>query len=327
MDMARLAKGWDTFNDFKKQAIASQAGIGEGTLFGDISMDEREGWLQDHHFGHAVLTRLGAPVCAPGHRCSLAPTSGPRKGIQCQQPLDRHGRHINPCRSGGIATRLHHALRRRLATSLRESGLRAEEEIVLPELSQVTRDGVKEGRMDIVVTRPGGVSRYLIDIATCDGRSARAGSCTAAFAQAEQEKLNRYHGQAWPFAVEHRGRLGGKALELLDILASEAALTSGMRPSTLARKWKRQLQLVTAFEMAEIMRGQLCGLADDGKASNGRVANSQGKRYKPSSPAGACASSPQHPPVAQAGLTACALHQPLPCFGSSSSSGSAVAST
>ena len=98
------------------------------------------------------------------------------------------------------------------------------------------------------------------------------------------------------------------------------------RPVSLARKWKRQLQLVTAFEMAEIMRGQLCGLADDGEASNGRVANSQGKRYKPSGPAGACASSHQHPPVAQAGLTACALHQPLPCFGTTAPMGSAIAS-
>ena len=160
-----------------------------------------------------------------------------------------------------------------------------------------------------------------IPLPHCQASSARCSVRNA------EKQHRRYQGQAWPFAVEHRGRLGGKALELLDILAREAALTSGMRPSTLARKWKRQLHLVTAFEVAEIMRGQLCGLADVSRASDGQVANSQGRRYKPSSPAGACDSSSSHQPVVQVGLAACALRQPLPCFGSSSSSGSAVAST
>ena len=200
---------------------------------------------------------------------------------------------------------------------------------MLPELSLVIIKGVKEGRMDIVVTRPGGVPRDLSDIATCDARSARAGNCAAAFAQAEQDKLNRYKKAAWPFAVEHRGRLGGRALELIDILAGEAALVSGCRPSTLARKWKRQLQLVTAFEVAEVMRSQLCGLADEGKATAGYAANSQVRKHKSSSTGGSGPhfQAQQQQPPRQVGYSACALHQPLPCFGSPSvSSGSGVAS-
>ena len=308
IDMVRLARGWPKMSQWRQETILSQAGVGEGTLFGDISADEREGWLADHHFGHAVLTRMGAPVCAPGHRCSLTPQSGPRKGIQCQQPLDRHGRHLQPCRAGGIATRLHHSLRRRLATSLRESGLRAEEEIVLPELSQITDDGVKEGRMDIVVTRPGGVSRYLIDVATCDARAARSGSCRTSFNLAEQDKFNRYKGSAWPFAVEHRGRLGERALDLLEILAGEAALLGGGRPSTLVRKWRRQLQLVAAFELAEVMRAQLCGLADDKLASaSTNAADSKSAKYK-SSPSNACVVPSPQPPLHAHALSACTLH-------------------
>ena len=262
LDLYRLAAAWATLPTEQQEAVDSQTGPGEGTLFGDLSSDEREGWLQDHHFTHAVLARLGAPVCAPGHFCSLRTASGPRAGQVCQQPLDRAGRHLAPCRAGGLATRLHHALRRRLTLSLSEQSLRAEEEIVLPELTQITPSGIKEGRMDIVVSRPGGVARILIDVATCDGRASRCTDTEAAFRNAEREKHQRYQQKAWAFGVEHRGRLNRYAVEILEVLAREAVLLRGGRPATLVRRWRRQLQLVTAFEVAEVMRCQLCGLED-----------------------------------------------------------------
>ena len=271
LDLHRLAGAWDSLPTEQQEAIHSQAGPGEGTLFGDLSSDEREGWLQDHHFNHAALARLGAPVCAPGHFCALRVASGPRAGLVCQQPLGRDGRHLVPCRAGGIATRLHHALRRRLTLSLNEQGLRAEEEIVLPELTQVTPSGIVEGRMDIVVSRPGGVSRTLIDVATCDGRAASYADTDAAFGRAEREKHQRYAERAWAFGVEHRGKLNRFAVEVLENLAREAVLVRGGRPATIVRKWRRQLQMVTAFEVAEIMRHQLCGVEDGDRRENGAV--------------------------------------------------------
>ena len=114
---------------------------------------------------------------------------------------------------------------------------------MLPELSQVTRDGVKEGRMDVLVTRPGGVSRSLVDVVICDARAARSGTCAVAFADAERRKHARYGGAAWALAVELRGRLGDQAVSLLDLLAGEASLVTGARPSTLTRQWRR-LQLI-----------------------------------------------------------------------------------
>ena len=175
--------------------------------------------------------------------------------------------------------------------------------------------------MDVLVTRPGCVSRFLVDIATCDARAARSGDCSTAFAQAEHEKTKRYDGSAWPLAIELRGRLGPMAADLLDLLAGEAAILTGARPTTLTRKWRRQLQLVTAFETAETMRGQLCGLDDVGLAAvsarstlnstpNSTPSNSSsGSRHKPAQPAFASLN------LRPAGVSACALQHPLPQFG------------
>ena len=177
--------------------------------------------------------------------------------------------------------------------------------------------------MDVLVTRPGGVSRFLVDIATCDARAARSGDCSTAFAQAEHDKTKRYDGSAWPLAIELRGKLGPMGADLLDLLAGEAAILTGARPTTLTRKWRRQLQLVTAFEMAETMRGQLCGLDDVGLAAASAKSipnsfsnstptasnSSSGSRHKPAQPTFASLSS------RPAGVSACALQDPLPQFG------------
>ena len=157
---------------------------------------------------------------------------------------------------------------RRLAVDFRASGLRADEERVIPDLHQVDGDGnVTEARMDLVVTRPGGVVRTLIDVRTVDGRAARAvamGGTDDALRAANAEKERRYDGQAWPFAVESRGKIDDEALALLEFLAQEVALLSadgeGPCPGTLVRKWRRGVELVMAFELGESLR------AADGRA-------------------------------------------------------------
>ena len=122
--------------------------------------------------------------------------------------------------------------------------------------------------MDIVVTRPGGLLRTLIDVRIVDGlaeRSCAMGGTAAALLDAGQEKYRRYDGHAWPFAIELRGKLAEDAVGVLEVLAQEAAAipdgTGCRRPATLVRKWRRAMELVLAFEFGESLRA-----AADGRA-------------------------------------------------------------
>ena len=149
---------------------------------------------------------------------------------------------------------MHNAVRRRLARSLRDAELLVDEETVLRELIVETDEGVQEGHMDIVVARPGGVTRHLLDIRTVDARAPSYADADAAFHEAVLEKARRYAGAAHAFPVELRGRLGPSAIEALWTCAQDASLLSGVRPATLMRSWRRAIALVTAFELAEGQR-------------------------------------------------------------------------
>ena len=132
----------------------------------------------------------------------------------------------------------------------------------MPELHSVIEGKVTEARMDVVTSRPGGSTRWLIDVRTVDGQNERgkAHGVDKVIADAEQEKRARYDGAAVPFAIELRGRLGGAAAELLETLAGEASLVSGARTATLVRQWRRSLDIVIAFETGEAVRTAACGL-------------------------------------------------------------------
>ena len=121
---------------------------------------------------------------------------------------------------------------------------------MLPELVVETADGIQEGRMDLVVSRPGGVTRHLLDIRTVDSRCPSYTTTAAAFREAAQEKQRRYAGAAHALPVEHRGRLGHTAVEALWTCAQDAAIATGARPAALMRTWRRAVSLVTAFELA-----------------------------------------------------------------------------
>ena len=98
------------------------------------------------------------------------------------------------------------------------------------------------------------MTRHFLDVRSVDARAPWNANADAAFLEATQEKQRRYANAAWAFPVEHRGRLGGPSVEMLWLLAQEAALVSGQRPATLVRQWRRGLALVTAFELAEVQR-------------------------------------------------------------------------
>ena len=103
------------------------------------------------------------------------------------------------CRAGEW-TLVHHAVGRCVADMCRKAGLNSEEEVVILELHEKAHDGtVKEARMDAVVSRPGGLQRWMIDVRTVDGKSATAialGGSEGAFRSGEQEKQRRYQGRA-----------------------------------------------------------------------------------------------------------------------------------
>ena len=64
-----------------------------------------------------------------------------------------------------------HAIRHCVANICRKAGLNSEEEVVIPGLHEKVQDGtVKEARMDVVVSRPGGLQRWTIDVRTVDGK-------------------------------------------------------------------------------------------------------------------------------------------------------------
>ena len=170
------------------------------------------------------------------------------------------------CRSTASAdtpmarTRVHHAIRHCVANMCRKAGLNSEEEVVIPELHEKAHDGtVKEARMDVVVWRPGGLERWMIDVRTVDGKSATAialGGPEGAFRSAEQEKHRRYLGHAQAPSVELSGGIASTGLSLLERLSWEAAVAkpSNGSPTLLVRQWCRELELVLAFEAAEALR-------------------------------------------------------------------------
>ena len=115
---------------------------------------------------------------------------------------------------------------------------------------------VTETRMDVVTTRPGALTRWLIDVRTCDATSASAqkeGSLAALFTAIDQEKTKRYGEEVWALGIERRGKLAPTAVLLLTQLAGEASECCEVPATTLLRQWRRALALVMAFEEGEYL--------------------------------------------------------------------------
>ena len=55
---------------------------------------------------------------------------------------------------------------------------------MLPELVVETANDIREGCMDIVLSRPGGISRHLVNVRSVDARALRYTSADAAFFEA-----------------------------------------------------------------------------------------------------------------------------------------------
>ena len=223
IDIVTLSRLWKHASSNAPETIQSVAGPSTGLLWSDCSRDERSGWMQDHH-------RLSLPRLTPGSICALAPQTGARKGQLCGMPLDSFGRHSHGARrAAGAQTLVNHAIR---------------EEVAIFELHEKAHDGtVKEARMDVVLSRPGGLERWMIDVRTVDGKSATAialGGTEGAFRSAEQEKQSRYKGHAQVPSVELRGGIASTGLGLLEQLSWEAAIAM---PSNGCG-----LELVLAFE-------------------------------------------------------------------------------
>ena len=115
-------------------------------------------------------------------------------------------------------TRLHHSLVKGLAQDLREAGLNADVEITMADLHTVKPEGgIVEARMDLMVTRAGGVHSWPIDLRTIDSYSAHGfASLEKAMADACKRKRRRYRGRVWPMVIDTRGGLFHETCELLE---------------------------------------------------------------------------------------------------------------
>ena len=154
---------------------------------------------------------------------------------------------------------MHHAIRHCVANLCRKAGLNSEEEVVIPELHEKAHDGtVKEARMDVVVSRPGGLERWMIDVAhlrrtecdsNCSGRHRRHLQVSRA------RKATQIQGHAQALSVELRGGSASTGLSLLEQLSWEAAIAkpSNGSPTRLVRQWCRELEQVLAFEAVEAL--------------------------------------------------------------------------
>ena len=262
LDVNALAAAWPTWTSQKQTLIADIAGPSTGLIFTETPRDDREGWLADCHFQVHFLDRLGLPSLAPGHSCAISPSTGPRKGQPCGVQLDVHGRHIGErCKAGGLRTRIHHSYKRRMVRNFQQAGLNADAEVVIPELHREHRGKLQEAIMDIVVSRPGSSSRFLIDVRTVDGQ-ADLGPATQRLAmeEAARKKTRRYGSTVWPFVVELRGTLHPSAMEVLSMLAAESkeVRPDGPPAPVLIRRWLRALETTLAFERTECRRVSLC---------------------------------------------------------------------
>ena len=113
---------------------------------------------------------------------------------------------------------------------------------MIPDMHERAHDGtVKEARMDVVVSRPGGLERWMIDVRTDDGKCATAvalGGTESAFRLAEQEKQRRYKDHAYALSVGLRGGIASTGLSLLEQLSWEAPIAkpSNGSPTRLVRQ-------------------------------------------------------------------------------------------
>ena len=255
LDVNVLARLWPMWPEERRQLVQDIAGVQTGLLYSDTSRDEREGWLPNTHFRVHTHSCLGVEIMEPGCSCAIKPAQGLRKGVPCGVRLDVHGRHVGgACKAGGGRTRIHHSCKWRLASSLRQARLNVDCEVVVPELWDAEKGTAAV--MDLVVSAPGGISRCLIDVRTLDSLGAHGfPSQGAALDDAASGKFRRYGATVWPFALELCGQLHAQAVQVLELLAGEAAQLPDAAPAPLlVRRWRRALECALAFGVVEARR-------------------------------------------------------------------------
>ena len=254
LDTVAAARSWCDMTAQAQRRVAEVGGQGAGGIFADHARDPR-GWLPNHHFVALTLATLGMHVLQPNQRCGLRRRGGPSKGKHCNARLCVSGRHLDKC-GAGWQTRLHNSVVRGLAQDFRDARLNADTEVTMADLHTIKPCGkIIEARMDIMVSRPGSVRSWPVDVRTIDSGGAHGfATLEAAMADACRRKRRRYRGRVWPLVVTTEGGLHHEARELLASIAAEAAMLTRAPPSLLERRWRRHMDLVIAFEWAEALR-------------------------------------------------------------------------
>ena len=109
--------------------------------------------------------------------------------------------------------------------------------------------------MDLATWRPGATRAFPIDFRTLDA-AAENFDMTKLMHAAAQRKQKRYSGQVRPLVIDLRGPLSHESRALIEEVAAECAQCSscGPPPAILARRWRRELEVCLAFEVAESLR-------------------------------------------------------------------------
>ena len=216
--------------------LQSGSGQGAGQVWQALPT-RRELQFGDCHWRQMLRTKLGADGVLPGSGCQL-----PRKdGHCCGVTLDTALRHVDACRHGSAALRVHRAVQHALARCLRRSGANVDIERFM---AHFTTPDSPEAILDIVAHWPASSHLFAIDVTVRNPSAARYQHANDVAAVAEGEKERRYGLGALPLALWSGGGLGPRSETTLQALAAEARAQrlQDADASGLVSEWRLEVE-------------------------------------------------------------------------------------
>lgn len=272
---SRIQKGLDALaacelfaaaDSLERTSLLTSSGPGVGAFWSHIPSRAHER-VDNMHFRAMLLQRVNCFSFPCGSLCAMPKSNRfETDDVEvCGAAIDPKGIHVHNCVVGASRFRKHRALLMALARKLVHCGAHVDVERACPDLFRVLNGAqqdadaaaethhVKEAILDIVVTFPGSLRQYRVDVTV---HSAYAPSCTtshcvagAAASKGESAKRTRYGNSVLPLSFETGGRLGAGSLECLSFLQQEALLWG--LGETGVRGWQRELETVLMWQLAD----------------------------------------------------------------------------
>ena len=201
--------------------------------------------IPDAHWRAAARYRCGLTLAPPHTACCV-----PQADLSpCGAAVDIWGDHLLLCKAGPALLRLHRAVQRMLGQLLMSTGANVKYERPVSDFYRLRQGGtVQEAILDLVVTFPGDVGYYAVDVSIRATQASRYGGAASwagvPSAAGALEKVRRYGTDVLPVVFEPGGRLGDGGLDALQTLsrAASAATTrrEGGRP--LWQMWRTHIE-------------------------------------------------------------------------------------